>query len=371
MGRSDVDSHLVVVDPTPPQVQLNGVTFGQTFCTPMTITAQTQDENIDSVVFEKKNVEFNYEIPVAHLNQNNFGSGSGQYYCGPVAAATAVQYYFDQGYTYLMREGTSVLSIDTVVERLAEAMQTDRYNGTYDDLFYLGLNQYVLTHGGELALDVVRNPQYGTIRNYFQERENFVVLALSGTPGIYLTLAGVYGLADLSARYQVKITDPLSGQLLSTYMQNGPSTARLYYNNGWHDVDMIFTIRGYNQVTQRTRLGVDKSSSGGWSYIWDSYDLINDSLYFLSVTPYDASDLHTTTTVLMQYDCNYVKGDYNGDGQVNIGDALYLIDYLFKDGIPPVGGEGRADANGDGYIDIADAVYIIKYVYGTISEPQY
>ena len=371
LGRSDVDSHLVVVDPTPPIAQLNGLNFGQTFCTPMTITMQTQDENIDSVVFEKKNAEFNYEIPVAHLNQSNFGNGSGQYYCGPVAAATAVQYYFDQGYTYLMREGTSVLSIYTVVERLAEAMQTDKYNGTYDDLFYLGLNQYVLTHGGELALDIVRNPQYGTIRNYFQERENFVVLALSGTPGIYLTLAGVYGLADLSARYQVKVTDPLTGQLLTTYMQNGASTARLYYNNGWHDVDMIFTVRGYNQITQRTRLGVDKSSSGGWSYVWDSYDLINDSLYFLSVTPYDASDLYTTNTVMMQYDCNYVKGDYNGDGLVNIGDALYLIDYLFKDGVAPVGGEGRADANGDGFIDIADAVYIIKYVYGTISEPQY
>lgn len=371
LGRTDVDSHLVTVDPTPPVVQFTGLTSGQAFCTPLTINTQTQDENIDSVVFEKRNAEFNYEIPVIRLNQSNYGGAAGQYYCGPVAAATAVQYFFDHGYTYLMREGTSVLPIDTVVERLAEAMQTVKYGGTYDDRFYLGLNQYVLTHGGELRLDVVRNPVCAVIRNHFQEQESFVVLALSGTPGIYVTLAGITGLADLSGRFSVKVTDPVTGQLLTTHLQNGATTARLYYNNGWHDIDLIFTIRGYNQTVQRTYLGTDKNSANGWSFVWDSYSLSEDSLYFLSATAYDAAKLSATTTVLLQYDCNYVKGDYDGDGAVDIGDALYLIDYLFRDGLPPVGGEGRADANGDGFIDIADAIYIIRYVYGTITAPAY
>lgn len=371
LGRSDVDSHLVTVDPTPPVVLLTGLTYGQAFCTPLAISTQTQDENIDSVVFETRSGEFDCEIPVVLLDQDDFGDGSGQYYCGPVAAATAVQYFFDQGYTYLMREGTSILNIDTVVERLAEAMRTIEYDGTYDDLFYLGLSQYVLTHGGELKIDIARNPQSAAIRNHFQEQESFVVLALSGTPGLYVTLAGISGLADLSGRYTVKITNPISGQLLSTYMQNGSSTAQLYYSNGWHDIDLMFIIRGYNQTTRRERLGTDKVGSNGWSYVWDSYSLNNDSLYYLSATAYDRTGLSSTTTILLQYDCNYVKGDYDGDGTVDIGDALYLTDYLFKDGLPPVGGEGRADANGDGYIDIADAIYIIKYVYGTIAEPRY
>ena len=69
-------------------------------------------------------------------------------------------------------------------------------------------------------------------------------------------------------------------------------------------------------------------------------------------------------TVTYTYDegCDYINGDANGDGDVNVGDAVYLIGYIFKGGPAPEP-EASADANCDGTVNIADAVYIISYVF--------
>ncbi|MCP4569950.1 MAG: hypothetical protein GY841_20410 [FCB group bacterium] len=55
-------------------------------------------------------------------------------------------------------------------------------------------------------------------------------------------------------------------------------------------------------------------------------------------------------------------GDANSDGTLNVGDATYLIGYVFKGGIGP-SPLCRGDANGDGSINIGDVVYLINYVF--------
>jgi hypothetical protein len=57
-----------------------------------------------------------------------------------------------------------------------------------------------------------------------------------------------------------------------------------------------------------------------------------------------------------------IRGDANGDGQINAGDVVYLIVYLFRGGPPPptlING----DANGDGVINIVDMVYLLNYLF--------
>jgi hypothetical protein len=58
----------------------------------------------------------------------------------------------------------------------------------------------------------------------------------------------------------------------------------------------------------------------------------------------------------------YVRGDANGDGVIDIADVVYLINYLFIDGPAPEPLEA-GNANCDEVVDIADVVYLINYLF--------
>jgi hypothetical protein len=57
-----------------------------------------------------------------------------------------------------------------------------------------------------------------------------------------------------------------------------------------------------------------------------------------------------------------LRGDVNGDGIINVGDIVYLVSYLYRDGPAPdplwVG-----DANCDYIINVGDIVYLVSYLY--------
>lgn len=55
-------------------------------------------------------------------------------------------------------------------------------------------------------------------------------------------------------------------------------------------------------------------------------------------------------------------GDASGNGDINVGDAVFLINYIFKGGPAPqpvcIG-----DANGNGDVNVGDAVFLIAYIF--------
>lgn len=55
-------------------------------------------------------------------------------------------------------------------------------------------------------------------------------------------------------------------------------------------------------------------------------------------------------------------GDASGDNSLNVADAVYLIQYIFKGGPPPPN-HIEGDVNGDCSINISDAVYLINYIF--------
>jgi hypothetical protein len=65
-----------------------------------------------------------------------------------------------------------------------------------------------------------------------------------------------------------------------------------------------------------------------------------------------------TLTVVYPFVC----GDANGDDACNVGDAVHLINYVFKAG-PAPDPLLSGDANWDGNVDVGDAVYIINFVF--------
>jgi hypothetical protein len=59
---------------------------------------------------------------------------------------------------------------------------------------------------------------------------------------------------------------------------------------------------------------------------------------------------------------SFVAGDANGDLEVNVGDVVYLVSYLYKGGPAPFPLEA-GDANCDDILDVGDVVYLVSYLY--------
>ena len=95
-------------------------------------------------------------------------------------------------------------------------------------------------------------------------------------------------------------------------------------------------------------------------------DIQDNSVY----TGTDGQNRYPTITdgTVTIVEVSYVCGDANGDGRVNVSDAVYIINYAFAGGPPPdplcVG-----DANGDGKVNVSDAVYIINYAFAGGAPP--
>jgi Dockerin type I domain len=57
-----------------------------------------------------------------------------------------------------------------------------------------------------------------------------------------------------------------------------------------------------------------------------------------------------------------IAGDANADGRINVGDAVFLINYIFKSGPAPSPLEA-GDANCDFRVNVGDAVFLINYIF--------
>jgi len=152
------------------------------------------------------------------------------------------------------------------------------------------------------------------------------------------------------------------------------------YYNGWNApiVSELYQIPGYN--------------------IWaDSTDLVTLVTYFhdYTLSPGDTTVIYSVLTtvqngsppsgkseynpelrdniskavhwmndhvIALQPESQYICGDANGDGVVNVGDAVYVINYIFKSGNAP-DPIGAGDANCDDVVNVGDAVHVINYIF--------
>jgi hypothetical protein len=59
---------------------------------------------------------------------------------------------------------------------------------------------------------------------------------------------------------------------------------------------------------------------------------------------------------------SFIAGDANGDARLDIGDPIWIINELFRSGLPSLC-RAATDANGDDLIDLSDATHIIQYLF--------
>ena len=57
-----------------------------------------------------------------------------------------------------------------------------------------------------------------------------------------------------------------------------------------------------------------------------------------------------------------VRGDVNGDGAINVGDVIHLVNFLYRDGPLPVP-EWAGDFDCDGATNVGDVVQLVNYLY--------
>jgi hypothetical protein len=83
---------------------------------------------------------------------------------------------------------------------------------------------------------------------------------------------------------------------------------------------------------------------------------------FSATDPCGAVDVHQLSINVGVLNC----GDCTNDGAIDLADAVYLVSYLYKQGLPP-DPSCKGDANCDGVADIGDLVVLINYLfkYGT------
>jgi hypothetical protein len=257
------------------------------------------------------------------------------------------------------------------VADLALRFRTHENKGTTDEALYNGLIQYSADHDSMLTICNYGNPDYSTIRIQQEEEENTVLLALGGSPGIWLALDGFRGWRGDDDTYQVTVANPLTGSIESLPVLDRRGGTEIRFDGEWRAVERIVTIGATDWKVQRDLIGEDTDESDGWAYTVTTDKLTPDSRHFIRAEGTDESGTEHYHTVILNYDCSqsYFNGDYDGDGVASIVDLAYLLDFVAENGPEPVGGSFRADANGDSELNITDLVYYLNFLYGTAGLP--
>jgi hypothetical protein len=90
--------------------------------------------------------------------------------------------------------------------------------------------------------------------------------------------------------------------------------------------------------------------------------LYNDTLYYLTMTAFDILGNESVYAPVVTFVPRLNRGDANGDGMIDVSDVVYLLNYLFVQGPPPVP-LAAGDVTCDSVVDASDIVYLLNYLF--------
>lgn len=138
-----------------------------------------------------------------------------------------------------------------------------------------------------------------------------------------------------------------------------------WYNENWENessggnasMDYYFY---YYLIHQREKVG-DALSSARIYYLNNLFWSLNDPDWTPQANMLDFC-LYGDPALVREGVSSYICGDCNHDENIDVGDVIYLINYLYKNG--PVPNPRQAgDVTTDGIVDIGDIVYLINYLF--------
>ncbi len=103
--------------------------------------------------------------------------------------------------------------------------------------------------------------------------------------------------------------------------------------------------------------------------IEDTMTICLDTCFFPPGSPFGFLPKNSTesftpiTNTPLCFSLSYpAVGDVTADGIIDLGDVVFLINYLYRQGASPPHPR-VADVNGDGVVDLGDVVYLINYLF--------
>jgi len=168
----------------------------------------------------------------------------------------------------------------------------------------------------------------------------------------------------------------------------GPSQLLAYYNGAqveWAIAAGLWDLYDYyndgvfyigSQVYGHNNDSNEFSSWRGFDYFWDiliNYDPLPDNPdhtncwnFYEFQDGWRKSGYPVDSTFVRIFNAHnlpiFIPGDANSDNSVNVGDAVYLINYVFKGGNAPDPLES-GDSNCDNSVNVGDAIYVQEYVF--------
>jgi hypothetical protein len=132
------------------------------------------------------------------------------------------------------------------------------------------------------------------------------------------------------------------------------------------DADTCTDYQYYYYLTQNDPEppGYFDSSTGVLYYYGTSADT---GLYYINLVVTEGSSADTTSYYIFHYE-TYTCGDMNHNSMVNVADVTWLIDFLFRNGPPPVT-YPAGDVNCDSGVNVADLTYLVDFLFRSGRSP--
>jgi len=180
---------------------------------------------------------------------------------------------------------------------------------------------------------------------YMVKYEMFEWGALWGNPDL--------GMAPVISSYPPEIPELPSGAIEGepgveydfSSSTTDPEGDDIFYLFDWGDGTDSDWLGPYNS-------GYPCTASHSWS---------NSGAYYVKVKAKDTYDRESGWSDSLSI-VRYICGDCNDDGIIDVGDVVYIINYLYKgeSGPDPL---QAGDANSNGMLELGDVVYLINYLY--------